>query len=86
MFTDPFVQLKIATQALEGAFTPVSPGEVFKVFGSQRLHTIVRLLFCGWINSGNTDDQQSQNRRTCPSTRVGFGRSYSARVPNYEAA
>lgn len=44
MFNEPFVQLKINNQALESAFTPVSPGEVFKVFGSQRLHTIIRLL------------------------------------------
>lgn len=35
MFNDPFVQLN--NQALETAFTPVSPGEVFKVFGSERL-------------------------------------------------
>lgn len=33
---DSFVQLKINNQALETAFAPVSPGEVFKVFGSDK--------------------------------------------------
>lgn len=33
---DSFVQLKINNQALETAFAPVSPGEIFKVFGSDK--------------------------------------------------
>lgn len=33
---DSFVQLKINNQALETAFAPISPGEVFKVFGSEK--------------------------------------------------
>lgn len=33
---DSFVQLKMNNQALETGFAPVSPGEVFKVFGSDK--------------------------------------------------
>lgn len=33
IFNYSSVQLKINNQALDSAFTPVSPGEVFKVYG-----------------------------------------------------
>lgn len=33
-FNHSSVQLKLNNQALDSAFTPVSPGEVFKVYGS----------------------------------------------------
>lgn len=34
-FNDSFVQLKLNNQILDSAFKPVSPGEVFKVYGSK---------------------------------------------------
>lgn len=35
IFNNSFVQLKINNQALDSANVPVSPGEVFKVYGSK---------------------------------------------------
>lgn len=48
---------------------------------------VCSLLFCGLINSGNTDDHaESKQENVSKHTRVWFCRSYSAHVPNYEAA
>lgn len=66
MFNEPFVLLKINNQALESAFTAASPGEVFKVFGSQRLREtqptqshVCSLLFCGlMITDGHAESKQ----------------------------
>lgn len=38
LFDNSSVQFKINNQALESAFAPVSPGEVFKVYGFKRLN------------------------------------------------
>lgn len=59
---DSFVQLKINNQALETAFAPVSPGEVFKVFGSDKSikhnqHNNMFIFFTSVIfDHGSTDD------------------------------
>lgn len=70
---NPFVQLKINNQALETAFTPVSPGEVFKVFGSERFkhkqHNKMSTFFSSvYVIMATLMIMQTQNRITYPDT------------------
>lgn len=63
---ESFVQLKINNQALETAFATVSPGRVFKVFGSDKSikhnrHNFYFLYFCDLIMAALII-MQNQNR------------------------